>query len=122
LNVYGPSGDNTQKFTASYEGLPLDLTVCPGQGNNCVNAFVLDTTEAGILQPIFSPSLRVGLEANFSEATGGPDRLFLSNAAVAGPRAVPAPLIGHGLVALLAIGGVLAGSELLESVKKRLCA
>jgi hypothetical protein len=45
LNVYGPSGDNTQKFTASYEGLPLDLTVCPGQGNNCLNAFVLDATE-----------------------------------------------------------------------------
>jgi len=93
-------GDNTQKFKASYKGLPLDLTVCPDEGNSCVNAFVLDTTEARhICKPIFSPSLRVGLEANFSDATGGPDRLFLSNAVAVsepGPRSVPAPLMAMG--------------------------
>jgi hypothetical protein len=32
---------------------------------------------------------------------------------------VPAPLIGHGLLALLAIGGVLFGGKLLENLKKR---
>jgi hypothetical protein len=32
---------------------------------------------------------------------------------------VPAPAIGHGLLALLAIGGVLFGSKLLENLKKR---
>jgi hypothetical protein len=32
---------------------------------------------------------------------------------------VPAPLIGHGLLVLLAIGGVLSGSKLLENLKKR---
>jgi hypothetical protein len=32
--------------------------------------------------------------------------------------AVPAPLIGHGLLVLLAIGGVLFGGKLLESFKK----
>jgi len=76
---------------------------------------VLDATEAGILQPIFSPSLRVGLETGFSDATGRPDRLFLSNAAAVsepGPRLVPARLIGHGLFALMAIGGVLLGGKL----------
>jgi hypothetical protein len=30
---------------------------------------------------------------------------------------VPAPLIGHGLLVLLAIGGVLSGSKLLERHK-----
>jgi hypothetical protein len=32
---------------------------------------------------------------------------------------VPAPVIGHGLVVLLAVGGVLSGSKLLEGLKKR---
>jgi len=32
--------------------------------------------------------------------------------------AVPAPLIGHGLLVLLAVGGVLFGGKLLESFKK----
>jgi hypothetical protein len=32
---------------------------------------------------------------------------------------VPAPLIGHGLLVLLAVGGVLFGSKLLEGLKKR---
>jgi hypothetical protein len=32
--------------------------------------------------------------------------------------AVPAPLIGHGLLVLLAVGGVLFGGKLLESLKK----
>jgi hypothetical protein len=31
---------------------------------------------------------------------------------------VPAPLVGHGLLVLLAVGGVLSGSRLLESLKK----
>jgi hypothetical protein len=32
---------------------------------------------------------------------------------------VPAPLIGHGLLVLLAVGGVLSGGKLLESLKRR---
>jgi hypothetical protein len=35
------------------------------------------------------------------------------------PRPVPAPLIGHGLLVLLAVSGVLSGGKLLESLKKR---
>jgi hypothetical protein len=46
--------------------------------------------------------------ATFSFGTG-PDTFI----------AVPAPLIGHGLLALLAIGGVLFGGNLLEKFKKR---
>jgi hypothetical protein len=66
-------------------------------------------------------SLRVGLVASLSDATGGPDR-FLSNAAAiseSSPRSVPAPLIRHGLLALLGVGGVLLGNKLPESLKKR---
>jgi len=33
--------------------------------------------------------------------------------------AVPAPVIGHGLLVLLAIGGVLGGGKLLENLKKQ---
>jgi hypothetical protein len=32
---------------------------------------------------------------------------------------VPAPLVGHGLLVLLAVGGVLFGGKLLENLKKR---
>src|SRR5262249_18419137 len=46
--------------------------------------------------------------ATFSFGTG-PDTFI----------AVPTPLIGHGLLALLAIGGVLLGSKLLEHFRKR---
>jgi hypothetical protein len=34
-----------------------------------------------------------------------------------GPVAVPAPLIGHGLSVLLAVGGLLFGAKLLERSK-----
>jgi hypothetical protein len=36
-----------------------------------------------------------------------------------GPAAVPAPLIGHGLVVMLAVGGVLFGGRLIERSKAR---
>jgi hypothetical protein len=42
---------------------------------------------------------------------------FVSNAFILQP--VPAPLIGHGLFVLAAVGGVLFGGKLLESLKKR---
>jgi hypothetical protein len=34
-------------------------------------------------------------------------------------EAVPAPVIGHGLLVLFAVGGVLFGGKLLEGLKKR---
>jgi hypothetical protein len=122
LNVYAATGtSDTALFSASYIGppSPLDLTVCPGQGNNCVNAFVLDAIQAANLQTLLnnttdSSSLRVGLAASFSNATGGPDRLFLANTT---DVPVPTPLIGHGLFVFLAISGVLFGSKLWENLK-----
>jgi len=35
------------------------------------------------------------------------------------PQAVPAPVIGHGLPSVLAIGGVLFGAKLFQCGKKR---
>jgi hypothetical protein len=37
----------------------------------------------------------------------------------ASPQVVPAPLIGHGLLVLLAVGGILFGARLWERSKKR---
>jgi hypothetical protein len=42
---------------------------------------------------------------------------FVSGTNLTAP--VPAPLIGHGLLVLLAVGSVLSGSKLLESLKKQ---
>jgi len=121
LNVYGPSRDDTQTFTGSYEGLPLGLTFCSGQRKNCDDPLVLDDLQADMLRSIFNSSPRLGLAADFSDATGGPNPLFLSSGAmepVPGLAAVPAPLIGHGLFVLLAIGGFLFGGKPLDSLKK----
>ncbi len=49
----------------------------------------------------------------FTAANGVPEVLETNTVPV------PTPLIGHGLLALLAVGGVLCGGKLLEQLKKR---
>jgi hypothetical protein len=44
---------------------------------------------------------------------------FLSGSATSDVEPVPAPIIGHGLLVLLAIGGVMLGGKLVEGLKKR---
>jgi hypothetical protein len=45
---------------------------------------------------------------------------FVSGSSISGvPFGVPAPLIGHGLLVLLAVGGMLFGARLLERGKRR---
>ena len=102
LTVYGPSGNDSVLFEGSYAGDPLDLITCPGQGNNCVNAFILDSIQASALQAVFSANNRIGLNASLSNATGGPDRWFLSNRIDAGipPEEISEP----GSLALLGLG------------------
>lgn len=55
-------------------------------------------------------STQVLFHAVFNNASDGAESFFLIS--------VPSPLIGHGLLALLAIGGVLFGGKLLETLKK----
>jgi hypothetical protein len=86
----------------------------------------LDGSEAGLMTGTFvsdlDPSL-LPLPAGatvVSEATpflfSAP---FLSGSATSDVEPVPAPIIGHGLLVLLAIGGVMLGGKLVEGLKKR---
>src|SRR3954454_22200567 len=116
LNVFAASGNSsTALFSASLAGTPLDLTTCPGQGNNCVNSFVLNTQEAQQLQSIFASDLRVGLSSSLSNATGGPDRFFLANRSIVSPPPPPPPPPPIPAPASLALlGGALVGFGLLR--------
>jgi hypothetical protein len=111
LNIFGPGGNNSLLFTASLTPVPLpNLVTCPGQGNNCINAFVLDSTQAAQAQQSFNGANRIGVEASLSAATGGPDRFFLSGRDDVGipPQKIPEPaplaLFGLALVALVGRG------------------
>lgn len=107
LTVYGPSGNDSVLFQGSYVGGPLDLVTCPGQGTNCVNAFVLDGLQASALQAVFNGSNRIALDAALSNATGGPDRFFLASARDVGVP--PQELAEPAGLALLALGAAAFG-------------
>jgi hypothetical protein len=72
----------------------------------------------------FAPSLSVNtVNPTTGAATIGPDITGAGSALITGfaaypVQAVPAPLIGHGLVVVLAVGGVLFGSKLLQRSRK----
>jgi len=102
-----------------------DLALQQGNGNAVFN-FGLNATEQAQFNAIRamagSSGFFAGLLSQLGCPAGAPASCLVSND---GPDSflgfvqVPSPLIGHGLLALLAIGGVLFGGKLLESLKKQ---
>jgi hypothetical protein len=103
--------------TGSVGGKPIELIIGPGPYTNANPSItgrdpqiegtgVFDLTVQGIT------SSTIVTSAVFSFGTG-PD------STLPGMQSVPAPLIGHGLLVLLAVGGVLFGGKLSESLKTR---
>jgi hypothetical protein len=89
---------------------------CNGGSTPNINDLHFTVTNATLAQ------LEIGNDAGnmfvadiLCNATGCPQGMLTGPVDVE----VPAPLIGHGFLALLAIGGVLFGGKLLEDYKKR---
>jgi hypothetical protein len=59
-------------------------------------------------------------DSNGAGVAGGGDVQFVSGSEIPtfSPFTVPAPSIGHGILAFLAVGGMLFGGKLLERSKK----
>ena len=116
LKLYNAAG-TALLGTAVLSPEPLTLATNPGNGISDY-LFRLDAAEAASFNALIAGNLSdiISLDStiSFPNNSGGPDSYTLIDVA-----AVPAPLIGHGLFALLAIGGVLFGGELLERSKKR---
>lgn len=97
----------THSFSAIFDGSTLISLLNPSStGSFDTHSFVF-TTGAGIASNTISFSFQN-------------DTTYWSFDDVVVTQApVPAPLIGHGLLVLLAVGGVFSGSRLLENRKKR---
>jgi hypothetical protein len=74
----------------------------------------------------YSPALGNGtqeatafMEVETSATTYGPGTMCGGSACAPGYEPTPAPLIGHGPLVLLAVGGVVFGGKLWETLKKR---
>jgi hypothetical protein len=104
---------------------PADLALQQGNGNAVFN-FGLNSAEQtqfnAILAMAGSGGFFAGLSSQLGCPAGAPAGCLVSNDgpdSYIGFAQVPAPVIGHGLLALLAVGGVLFGGKLLESLKKQ---
>jgi hypothetical protein len=116
LKLYNAAG-TTLLTTAVLSPEPLSLVTNPGNGTtdylfelNAAEAATFDTKIAGNFADIISLNSTI----SFPSGSAGPESYALVDVAT-----VPAPLIGHGLLVLLAVGGVLFGGKLLERSKNR---
>jgi hypothetical protein len=112
VNSTQAAGETLQLFQVIVNGVVRDTFTGPASiapGNNG-NGFA-DYTLSPISLVGLAPTDTVLFHAFWNNASDGAESFFLVS--------VPSPLIGHGLLALLAIGGVLFGGKFLESLKQR---
>jgi hypothetical protein len=83
------------------------------------NAVIRDALSFTTTESAGSHTLEILITRPFQNGAAGqtPDQ-FITNIAIAS-NAVPAPLIGRGLPAILAVGGILFSAKLFERRKKR---
>jgi hypothetical protein len=100
------NGDGTGNFSFG-----IACTTCGGGGSSAFTGPIMFSVAAATISQFISPNnLGNIFVADILSGTTG----------MTGPvAAVPAPVIGHGFLVLLAIGGVLFGGRLSESFKKR---
>ena len=125
LTIYnGTTGVGSFSLASPITFSAADLALQQGNGNAVFN-FGLTAAEQTqfntILAMAGSSGFFAGLNSSLGCAAGAPAGCLVSND---GPDTfigfvqIPAPLIGHGLFVLLAVGGVLFGSKLLELKKQ----
>jgi len=98
-----PITANTPCATGGGAALPVGTTLDFSVANSTISDFLIDSGKGNF----FVADILCGPVATSGCTGTGPVDV-----------AVPAPIIGHGLFVLLAIGSVLGGSKLLENRKK----
>jgi hypothetical protein len=115
-NLSPQMADGTGSWTASVEC--TTASDCNGGSAPTMNSLTFTVTNATLAQ-LETPTALTGTNIFVADILCGPT--VTGCAGQTGPVdvSVPAPLIGHGLLVLLAIGGVLFGSRLVETLKNR---
>jgi hypothetical protein len=113
VNSGSLSPDGAGTFTYSLQ-CTLISTTCNGGDIGVGTTITFDVTAPGITAASFTANTDGNFFAVDVRGFNGNTGLVDSHTHI-----VPAPVIGHGLFVLLAIGGVLFGGKLLENLKKR---
>jgi hypothetical protein len=106
FTAYNASGASV--FSASLAS-PVNLTQIQGGIGLAGYLFGLDNADAAVLQALFAPDLRLGIQASVSNAQGGFDTFFATTVAAQTPGEGPTVKVPEpGTVALLgfALGGL----------------